>query len=553
MGSWFLTHAEFSASSIAFMFPIRLIAGVIVSCLLMGGGLASIDFTALSVTRNIESVEQDYNEIFVPLMREELGDFLTGFSEQFGGEHLTYHNHYWDNGTELSAHAARPSFNSMDSDCPCALSGVVSTIGQELFEHGFNVLMSTASSGRRRRLLHSTTHQRRVLAEGNGCPGIPDAHVEADGNCYCNAGFSLNFEGSSCVPQAGACPGIPNAYMDVDGMCYCNQGFVVDDGGCVEGGLPYEMEQIRNIMQDPETGVAIKCSVQYMRQYWEPLPFCIRYAGMISMTIALVSTFLFVTQFRVKALRLRVLVEDHFDPVTGWPKDPDVLNEADVQLLAGGKRSWILNYSFLNKLPSFIGLYCGNMVCAFLTHWVVWMVVLYITFCQALPSDIVGTLWMVTPVALEAMLKTMMWQKVISARQGILHPRIYALVDVTLSLTSTITGPIKTVFRVVGATICLFIHLFRSDVTMMLDKAFFPLDPHYTSTTALLTALRVQYEFSKIRRTRPADARMSHLKMYEGGMDDEDYSTSQQARAGAAAAATVAATEALDSALIALS
>ena len=512
------------------MFPIRLIAGIFVSCLLMVGALASIDFAALSVTRSIEVVEQDYNEIFVPIMREELGDLLTGFSEMFGGEQLSYHNHYWDNGTELSAHAARPSFNSMDSDCPCALSGVVSTIGLDLGEHGINVLQYLASSGRRRRLLQSNTHQRRVLAEGNSCP----------------AGFS--FDGSSCVPAA-ACPA--NAYVDdVDGTCYCNQGFVVDDGGCVEGGLPYEMEQIRNILQKPETGVAIKCSVQYMRQYWEPLPFCIRYAGIISMTIALVSTFLFVTQFRVKALRLRVLVEDHFDPVTGWPKDPDILTEADVQLLAGGKRSWILNYSFLNKLPSFIGLYCGNMICAFLTHWVVWMVVLYITFCQALPSDIVGTLWMVTPVALEAMLKTLMWQKVISARQGILHPRIYALVDVTLSLTSTITGPIKTVFRVVGATICLFVHLFRSDVTMMLDKAFFSLDPHYTSTTALLTALRVQYEFSKIRRTRPADAQMNHLKMYEGGMDDEDYSTSRQVRAAAAAAATVAVSETLESGLL---
>lgn len=192
------------------------------------------------------------------------------------------------------------------------------------------------------------------------------------------------------------------------------------------------------------------------------------------------------------------------------------------------------------------------MVCAFLTHWVVWMVILYIAFCKALPQDPIGMLLMLSPVALEAILKTIIWQKVISTRQGILHPRIYAAVDVVLSLTSTITGPIKTVFRVLGASICLFIHLFRSDVTMMLDKAFYPLDPHYTSSTALLTGLRVQYEFSKICRTRPADARMSHLKIYESEMDeDEEYSSaSSKAQVGAAAVATIVATEMLDEALI---
>ena len=92
MTSWLLTHAEYSVSTAVFTFPIRLIAGVVVSWLLMSGALATIDYVALLMTRNVESIEQDYNEIFVPLMREGLGEYLTALSEGFDGPHLTYHN-----------------------------------------------------------------------------------------------------------------------------------------------------------------------------------------------------------------------------------------------------------------------------------------------------------------------------------------------------------------------------------------------------------------------------------------------------------------------------
>lgn len=61
--------------------------------------------------------------------------------------------------------------------------------------------------------------------------------------------------------------------------------------------------------------------------------------------------------------------------------------------------------------------------------------------------------------------------------------------------TSGGTGIAADVFRICR-------HLFRSDVTLMLNRAFYPLDPHYTSSTGLLTALRIQYEFAKIRRHR---------------------------------------------------
>ena len=78
---------------------------------------------------------------------------------------------------------------------------------------------------------------------------------------------------------------------------------------------------------------------------------CIRYAGIISLSIGAVSTFLFMTNFRRKALQLRELVEEHFDPIHGWPKDPTVLTEDEVSLLTGGARSWTLDYAFLNSVP----------------------------------------------------------------------------------------------------------------------------------------------------------------------------------------------------------
>jgi hypothetical protein len=215
---------------------------------------------------------------------------------------------------------------------------------------------------------------------------------------------------------------------------------------------------------------------------------------------------LFITSFRRKALRVRTLVELHFDPVHGWPKDPSVMTEEEVSMLTGGKRTWKLDYAYLNKLPSFIGLYVGNMIVAICFHWVCWMVILYVVFCPGLPNDLTVLYVLMFPIIVEGILKSLLWKSIISEQHGILHIRIYALVDVLLSMTSAVTGLIKTVLRVVGGVVCLLAHLFRSDVTMMLDKSFYSLDPHYTSSTALLTALRIQYEFSKIRRERPEPA-----------------------------------------------
>ena len=81
---------------------------------------------------------------------------------------------------------------------------------------------------------------------------------------------------------------------------------------------------------------------------------------------------------------------------------------------------------------------------------------------------------------------------------------------------------------------------------------------HFTSSTALLTALRIQYEFSKIRRMRPAGVSMSHLGIFQGdgsGSAGSAASNSanalQQAQTGAAVVATVAASDALEQGLMA--
>ena len=43
------------------------------------------------------------------------------------------------------------------------------------------------------------------------------------------------------------------------------------------------------------------------------------------------------------------------------------------------------------------------------------------------------------------------------------------------------TGPIKSIGRLVAAFFCVFFHMFRSDVMLMVDSRFIPMDPHFRS------------------------------------------------------------------------
>ena len=141
----------------------------------------------------------------------------------------------------------------------------------------------------------------------------------------------------------------------------------------------------------------------------------------------------------------------------------------------------------------------------------------YAATCPALPATIGATLAGLSPIVFESVIKMSIWGKIVDHTHGVRHPRLYAAVDLVLSITSIVTGPLKTLFRLAGASICLFVYMFRSDCTLMLDERMIFLDPHFKSSTGLLMALRVKFEFSKIRR---CDSRATQA--VDDGVQPED-------------------------------
>ena len=166
-----------------------------------------------------------------------------------------YHNPYFDgDGGKVPPHAARPPFNSPDADCPCSIFGAVterlqklqspaSTVFSYLLQHG--VLAS-----RRRRL----TQAELLYDEGN------------------NSGWRQL--------QTGTCP--PHSSMHPDDQCYCDEGYEVVQGRCQAstdaGAAAFlaSLQQIEDAVADPQTGKVIKCTFEYLRMFWEPIPFCLR-------------------------------------------------------------------------------------------------------------------------------------------------------------------------------------------------------------------------------------------------------------------------------------
>lgn len=80
-------------------------------------------------------------------------------------------------------------------------------------------------------------------------------------------------------------------------------------------------------------------AVQGLRVYYEGIPFAIRCGGVLAGLVAATSTGFFLARFRRRALRLRSLVHEHFDPANGYPVDlHKQLSEADMALLSGGDK-----------------------------------------------------------------------------------------------------------------------------------------------------------------------------------------------------------------------
>ena len=170
---------------------------------------------------------------------------------------------------------------------------------------------------------------------GTYCPAGTDTAdcycpYENDGECDVPAFCPLHTDIIDCRGMDGGTMNMDDYCATIDanaedcgdgsGQCCCKQGYDVQQGACVSANPWAKMQEIRDILQSPESARAFKCTLQYWRQYWEPLPFCIRYAGIIAVVIATASTVLYMLSFRKKAIRLRELVELYFDAETGWPK-----------------------------------------------------------------------------------------------------------------------------------------------------------------------------------------------------------------------------------------
>ena len=98
-----------------------------------------------------------------------------------------------------------------------------------------------------------------------------------------------------------------------------------------------------------------------------------------------------------------------------------------------------LTYLTLERLPSFIGLYCGNICYVFFIQSAVFAVIGWVAF---LPSTTPLAIYaaFVAPVVVESAIKTLMWRKIISYEDGIRHPRLYTLADTFFSVTGVVTG-----------------------------------------------------------------------------------------------------------------
>jgi hypothetical protein len=109
----------------------------------------------------------------------------------------------------------------------------------------------------------------------------------------------------------------------------------------------------------------------------------------------------------------------------------------------------------------------------------------------ALPSIATTMLTFATPIIFEALLRRALWgqTRIVENQNGIRHPRLFATVDLVLTLTSAITSRIKTLASVIGARGCIFANLLRSDRCLMVEPWLVPLDQDYRSNLGIADSI----------------------------------------------------------------
>eukprot|EP01052_Picozoa_sp_SAG31_P015858 SAG31_NODE_1031_length_10234_cov_6.100049_9_plen_1085_part_00 len=454
-------HLNAGASSSVFSFPTRLIVAIVVGWLLVIFFFASqIDMTATRITHAVQSFEATYEQV-IPQLRGPstipyFGQILPPLAS------IEYQNNYFSistsspSGGQLPPLAYFPPYHDLDGDCPCSLVdnwySFLTNGDDPLYELALEVLLNPVSDAP-------------TCADGDPC-------------LYKNSTFC-------CVGNELFCPD--------------DEKFDAQAKRCFDAA-----HRFVRLFETPRCGALIKCSMEYLRRLYEPFPFSLRWGGIFSLCSAAISNFLFLRRFRTQGTRLRWLVDNYFDPVSGWPRNRGTIPLAsDRELLGGTEMSDLLPYE-LTKLPSFVGLYVGNFVVVYLIYTVMFAFMLYILLSKALPSFGTTIAIFAAPIAFEILLRYALWTKtgIVGTQHGIKHPRLFATIDLVLSLTSAITGPIKTIGRIFGAQTCTFVNLFRVDRCLMADPSLVRLDIHHRATRALLTSLRIRYEFEAIQKMR---------------------------------------------------
>lgn len=546
------TSAEKSRRKGTMNLPVRLLVGVHTGAVLVIMLLISTWMLAHQLERAIDRTERSiYNDTVVDFMRAKQAHVAI-ITES---EVWTYMQYYWDddlmevfqqqivsvlNRTTSSNESAwhntffetddcylplrrqYPPFSAVDTSCPCNIINQDLAILHEVQGHVEDLVgafLVTSVAAPTEELSEDQDLMAEILnpeiptklkpfmdqfdggATGQGTTGKGNSSQE-----LLNAlGSQAEAVGSlllNLTVDESLCSGIDNAaWNEQQRGCVCRHGYTVNEAGtaCMRHRITTSADKLFQMVEERTTGQLIKCNFEWLRQIYEPLPFCLRASATTSALIGALSSGLFLIKFRREQARIRDLVDMHFDVAIGWPADySTVLAKQDILLLTGGRDFSSLDYGNLDTAPRFVGLFAGNTLTAFVVNTVVWFVLLYWNTCRAIPSHFAQLMWLSVPVAVEQSIKLVIWGKIIDQKRGLRHPRIYSAVDCLLSIIAVVTGPIKTAVRVSGAVVSLFLCLYRTDLMIMVDSYAAPLDMHFNATGGLHSALRVRLEFEKL-------------------------------------------------------